>query len=182
MSNRVVVTINLITQTHETSVAVPPTMKANSAESDLLSQINSEKLIPDVGPAISSQLAEVAKRYWVEEYCKVPVVAKIAERLNMPSNCNFAVSKVSKLSEGIANNKKSLTYHKREDKRLTDIQKSISLAISPMLQMSNVLQCQQQPFELKKFVSLSIDVITVLGTANHPISAERKDELKPALN
>ena len=61
-------------------------MSGNSAESDLLSQINGKNLIPDnVGPTISSQLAEVAKQYWVEESQKVLVVAKIAERLKMPS-------------------------------------------------------------------------------------------------
>ena len=59
-------------------------MIANSAESDLLSQINIENLIPDnFGPATSSQLAEVAKRYWMEESCKVPLVAKIAEAENV---------------------------------------------------------------------------------------------------
>ena len=76
-------------------------MSANSTESALLSQIDSENLIPDnVGPAISSQLAEVAKRYRVEESRRVPVVAKIAERLKVPSNCNFP--KVRKLNEEIA--------------------------------------------------------------------------------
>ena len=55
---------NLLTLNHQTAVSVPSTMSTNSAESDLLSQINSENLIPDnVGPAISGQVAEVAKRY-----------------------------------------------------------------------------------------------------------------------
>ena len=91
MSNRVMVIIedegNLLTQNQQTAVSVPPTMSANPAESDLLSQTNCENLIPDnVGPAISGQLAEVAKRYWVEKSRKVPVVAKIVERLKMLSN------------------------------------------------------------------------------------------------
>ena len=78
-------------------------MSTNSAESDLLSQINSENLISDnVEPTTSGKLAETAKRHWVEESRKVPVVAKIAERLQMPSNWNFA--KVPKLNEEIANN------------------------------------------------------------------------------
>ena len=82
---------NLLTQNQQTAVSVPPTMSAFSAESDFISQINSENLIPDkVGPAISSKLAEVAKRYWVEESHNFLVVAKIAERLKMPRNCNFA--------------------------------------------------------------------------------------------
>ena len=173
---------NLLTLNHQTAVSVPSTMSTNSAESDLLSQINSENLIPDnVGPAISGQLAEVAKRYWVEESWKVPVVAKIAERLKMRSNCNFA--KVPKLNEKIANNKKILPYHKWADKRLAEIQKSVSLATSAILQMSNAaIQYQQQPFESKAFVSLGIDAMTVLGKASQLISAERIDKLKPALN
>ena len=49
--------------------------------------------------------------------------------------------------------------------------------------MSNAaLQCQQQPFEPKTFVSLCTDAMTVLGKANQLISAERKDKLKPTLN
>ena len=98
---------NLLTQNQQTVVSVPLTMSTNSAESDLLSQINSEKLIPDnVRLAISGQLAEVAKRYWVEESRKVPVVAKIVEKLKMASNWNFV--KVPKLNEEIAYNKKIL--------------------------------------------------------------------------
>ena len=124
-------------------------MSANSAESDLLSQINIENLIPDnFGPATSSQLAEVAKRYWMEESCKVPLVAKIAKRLKMSSICNFA--KVPKLNEEIDNNKKILPYHKQADKRLTEIQKSVSLATSAILQMSNaVLQYSSNLLNLK---------------------------------
>ena len=172
---------DLLTQNQQTALSVPPPMRANSAESDLLSQINSENLIPDnVGPAISGQLAEVAKRYWVEESWKVPVVAKIAERLKMRSNCNFA--KVPKLNEKIANSKKILPYHKWADKRLAEIQKSVSLATSAILQMSNAaLQYQQQSFEPKAFVSLGIDAMAVLVKASQLISAERIDKLKPAL-
>ena len=97
---------NLLTQTQQAAMSVSPTMSTDSAESDLLSQINSEKLIPDnVGPAISGQLAEVAKRYWVKKSRKVPVVAKTAERLKILGNCNFA--KVLKLNGEIANKRKS---------------------------------------------------------------------------
>ena len=111
-------------------------MSADSAESDLLSQINSENLIPDnVRPAMSSQLAELVKRYWVEKSRKVPVVAKIAKRLKIPGNCNF--SKVSKLNEEIATSKKILPYHKRADERLTEIQNSVGMATSAILKVSS---------------------------------------------
>ena len=49
--------------------------------------------------------------------------------------------------------------------------------------MSNAaLQYQQQPFEPKTFLSLDIDVMTVLGKTSQLISAERKDKLKLFLN
>ena len=71
---------------------------SNSAESGLLSQINSASLIADnAAPAISGQVAQVAKWYWVEDSRKLSVVTKNAERLKMPSNCNFA--KVPKVNE-----------------------------------------------------------------------------------
>ena len=74
----------------------------------------------------------------------------------MSSNCNFA--KVPKLYEEIANNKKLLSYHNKADKKLRDIQKSISQASFVILQMPiGFRQCQQQPFEPKTFVSLVID-------------------------
>ena len=49
--------------------------------------------------------------------------------------------------------------------------------------MSNAaLQYQRQPFEPKTFLSLDIDVMTVLGKTSQLISAERKDKLKLFLN
>ena len=58
----------------------------------------------------------------------IPMVVKTADRLKMPSNCNFV--KVLLVNKDIANNKKILPYHKMVDKRLIDIQKPISLATS----------------------------------------------------
>ena len=57
---------------------------------DIFSEINSNNLVStNTGPAISGQLAEVAKRYWEEESWKSLVVNKIAERLLIPNNCEF---------------------------------------------------------------------------------------------
>ena len=96
----------------------------------------------------------------------------------MPSNCNFA--KFPKLNKEIVNNKKILPCHKRAGKRLADIQKSISLATSAILQMSNAaLQYLQQPFEPKTLISSGM---TVSRKASHLVSAERKNKSKPALN
>ena len=94
---------NLLIQNQQTAVSVPPTRRGNSAESNLLSQIKSENIISDNAElAISGQLAEVAKQYRVEEFWKVPVAAKIAETLKIPSNYNFA--DVPTLKEENANN------------------------------------------------------------------------------
>ena len=60
---------------------------------------NENLILNNVGPAISGQLAEVAKPFCVEESRKVPLVAKIAGRLKMPNNWNFA--KVPTLNEEI---------------------------------------------------------------------------------
>ena len=57
-------------------------------------------------------------------------MSKTAERLKMPSNCNFV--KVPKLNEEIAINKEILPYHK-----WADTQKSRNLATSAILEMSD---------------------------------------------
>ena len=152
---------------------------------DIFSEINSNNLVStNTGPAISGQLAEVAKRYWEEESRKYLVVSKIAERLLIPNNCEFV--RVPKLNEAVAQNRKILPYHKRVDRRLSDIQKSISLATSAILQIANkTLKCQKESessFDHKKVVSTAIDAISFMAKATHSLSAERRDRLKPALN
>ena len=77
-------------------------VKDQSVEThDILGEINSNNLVStNTGPAISGQLAEVAKRYWEEESRKYLVVSKIAERLLIPNNCEFM--RVPKLNEVVA--------------------------------------------------------------------------------
>ena len=113
------------------------------------------------------------------------MVNKIAERLLLiPNNCEFV--RVPKLNEAVAQNRKILPYHKRVDRRLSDIQKSISLATSAILQIANeTLKCQKESessFDHKKVVSTAIDAISFMAKATHSLSAERRDRLKPALN
>lgn len=119
--------VSLFTQNQKIAVPGPPTTSENSAESDLFSQNNSENLIPhNVGPAISGQLAEVGKWYCLEESGKLPVVAKIAERLETSSNCDFA--KVSKLNEEIDHDKKILPQKGRQRTcRNSETNKSVQL-------------------------------------------------------
>ena len=71
------------------------------------------------------------------------MVSKIAERLLIPNNCEFV--RVRKLNQPVAQNRKILPYHKRLDRRLSDIQKSISLATSAIFQIANEsLKCKKE--------------------------------------
>ena len=112
------------------------------------------------------------------------MVSKIAERLLIPNNCEFV--RVPKLNAAVVRNRKILPYHKRVDRRLSDIQKSISLAASAILQIANEsLKCQKESessFDHKKEVSTAIDAISFMAKATHSLSAERRDPLKSALN
>ena len=72
----------------------------NEETLDIFSEINSKIVSKNTDPAISGQLAEVAKRYWEKESRKSQVVSKIAERLLIPSNCEFVI--VPKLNEAVA--------------------------------------------------------------------------------
>ena len=63
---------------------------ADTENLDIFTEISSNNLVStNTGPAISGQLAEVAKRYWEGESWKSLVVNKIAERLLIPNNCEF---------------------------------------------------------------------------------------------
>ena len=160
----------------------------SAQQTKMFAKINKTNLVPeDQGPAISGQLAEVAKQYWVEQSHKDPVVAKIAEKFNKtPSNCSFV--KVPILNSEIASNRKILPYHKRADKRMADIQRAIKSGALAVLEMADTAlkyvdgPNDNQHVDTKKFVSLGIDAITVLGKAVHMISTERKEKLRPALN
>ena len=129
-------------------------------------------------------MAEVAKRYWEEQSRKSQVVSKIAESLLIPINCEFV--RVPKLNEVVAQNGKILPYHKRVDKNLSDIHKSISLATLAILEITDKsLKCQKESessFDHKKVVSTAIDAVSFMAKATHSLSAERGDRLKPALN
>ena len=129
-------------------------------------------------------MAEVAKQIWKEESPKSQVVSKIVERLLIPNNCEFV--RVPKLNEAVGQNRKILLYHKRVDRRLSYIQKSISVANSAILQIADESlkwQKESEPsIDHKKVVSTAIDAISFTAKATHSFSAERRDRLKPSLN
>ena len=55
----------------------------------IFEEINKEKMSEEeLGPAISSQLTEVAMKYWSEESKNPVVVNKILDGLKIPANCS----------------------------------------------------------------------------------------------
>ena len=98
--------------------------KESSAANDLdiFEEINREKMREEeLELAMSSQLAEVAIKYWSEESKNPVVVNKILDGLKIPANCSGIC--VPKLNEAVGKNSKIMRFHKRADKRLSDIQK-----------------------------------------------------------
>ena len=72
----------------------------------------------ELGPAISSQLAEVAMNYWSQESKNLVVVNKILDGLKIPANGRSICVPI--LNEAVKN-RKIMSFHKRADKRLSDI-------------------------------------------------------------
>ena len=77
-------------------------------------EINKEKM--------SEEELGLATKYWSEESKNHVVVNKILDGLKIPANCSgICVSILNKVVEKI---KKIMPFHKRADKRLSDIQNS----------------------------------------------------------
>ena len=150
----------------------------------IFDEINKEKMSEEEGgPAISGQLAEVTHKYWADEAKKPAVVSKIVEGLKVPSNCK--VLRVPVLNEAVARNRRILSFHKRVDKRLPDIQKSITFATTAVLKMADEIlttSTESRSLDLRQVMGYTVDSITLLGRAHKQISNERKERLKPVLN
>ena len=160
--------------------------KENSAANDLsiFEGINKEKMSEEeLGPAISSQLAEVAMKYCSEECENPAVVKKILGGLKIPPNCNGI--RVPILNEAVAKNRKIMPFHKRTDKRLSDIQKGLIFATSAVLEIADELilaQNENRRPNLRRLMGRTVDSVTLMGRAHRQISAERKKCLKSVLN
>ena len=159
--------------------------KESSVGNDLaiFEEINKEKMSEELGPAISSQLAEVAMKYWSEESKNPVVVTKILDALKIPANCSGICVPI--LNEAVAKNRKIMPFHKRADKRLSDIQKGLIFATSAVLEIADELilaQNESRPPNLRKVMDRTVNSVTLMGKAHKPISAERKECLKPVLN
>ena len=99
-------------------------------------EINKEKMSEELGPAISSQLAEVAMKYWSEESKNPVVVNRILDGLKIPANCSRICVPIS--NEAVDKNRKIMPFHKRADK-LSDIQKGLIFVTSAVLEIADEL-------------------------------------------
>ena len=103
--------------------------------------------------------------------------------MKIPANCSGI--RVSILNEAMAKNKKIMPFHKRADKRLSDIQKRLIFATSVVLEIAAELilaQNDNRPPNLRKVMGHTVDSVTLMGRAHKQISAERKERLKHVLN
>ena len=76
----------------------------------IFEEINKEKMSEEeLGPAISSQLDEVALKYWSEESKNPVVVNKILDGLKIPANCSGICVPI--LNEAVAKNRKIMAFH-----------------------------------------------------------------------
>ena len=85
-----------------------------------------KKAEEELGPATTIQLAEVALKCWTQETKKPYMASKIVDGLIIPAN--FPNIRVPVLNGVIARSSKFMSYHKRPNKRLPDVQKWIALA------------------------------------------------------
>ena len=138
-----------------------------------------DKSEEEVGPAISGQLAEVAHNYGADEAKKPAVVSKIMEGLKIRSNCT--VLRVPVLNEAVARNRRILPFHKRADKRLSDIQKSLTFATTAVLKMADEIltaSTESRSLDLRQVMGYTVDSITLLCRAHKQISNGRKERGK----
>ena len=147
-------------------------------------EINKKKMSEEeVGPAISGQLAEVAHKYWPDEAKKPAAVSKIMEGLKVPRNCT--VLRVPVLNEAVTRNRSFLPFHKRADKRLCDIQKSLTFATTAVLKMVDKIltaSTESRSLDLRQVMGYTVDSIALLGRAQKQISNQWKERLTPVLN
>ena len=120
----------------------------------------------ELGPAISSQLAEVAMKYWSEESKNPVVVNKILDGLKISASCNGIWVPI--LNEAVAKNTKIVPFHKRGDERLSDIQKGLIFAASAVLKITDepiLAQNESRPPNLRKVMGHTVDSVTLMDRA-----------------
>ena len=83
-------------------------------------------------------------------------------------------------------NRKTMPFHKRADKGLSDVQKGLFFATSLFLEIADELILAQNkgiPPNLRKVMGYNVDCsFTLMGRVHKQILRERKERLKPVLN
>ena len=127
---------------------------------------------------------EINKKKMSEEEVKKPAaVSKIMEGLKVPRNCT--VLRVPVLNEAVTRNRSFLPFHKRADKRLCDIQKSLTFATTAVLKMVDEIlmaSTESRSLDLRQVMGYTVDSIALLGRAQKQISNQWKERLTPVLN
>ena len=100
---------------------------------------------------------------------------KVLDGLKIPANCRGI--RVPILNEAVSKNRKIMPFHKRVDKRLSDIQKGLVFATSTVLEIADELilaQNENRPPNLRRVMGHTVDSVTLIGRARKQISVERK--------
>ena len=95
----------------------------------------------EIGPVICSQVTEVAMKYRSKELKNPVVVNNVLEGLKTHANSSCVCVPI--LNETVAKNSKIISFHKRADNRLSDIQKGIMFATSSVLEIADELMLAQ---------------------------------------
>ena len=83
------------------------------------------------------------------------MVTKTLDGLKIPANCSGVCVPI--LNEAVAKNRKIMSFHKRADKRLSDIQKGLIFATSAVLKVAHELILAQNEIRspnLKKIMDM----------------------------
>ena len=122
-------------------------------------------------------------KYWPEESKNPVVVNKILDGLRISANCSGICAPI--LNGAVAKNRKIMPFHKRADKRLSNIQKRLIFGTSAVLEIADeriLTQNESRPPKLRKVMGHTVDSITLMGRAHKQISAERKERLTETLD
>ena len=79
------------------------------------------------------------------------------------------------LNEAVARNRRIMPFHKREDKQLPDIQKSLTFATTAVLKMTDEIVTasnDSRPLDLRQVMGYTVDSITLLGRAHKQMSGK----------
>ena len=165
---------NLFTQEDKTDKNTVPFL-----EDEILQAISIERAVPqELGESISSQLAEMAIRFWKTE-SNSAVKLKQKETLKIPQN--FREIRAPILNDSISKSKKIHPYYIRTDKRLFDIQGKIITATSALLLPAD--RCldsdkNKSTVNYREIVTLQVDAL--LGDVSKKLTKLIKSKIKPA--